>query len=148
MSTNSGSGSGSTPRSAAGPLSNPPRRRGTSRRLRGVHGVPRPVALRSAGAPRDPEAEEALRRSLVRGLPKARRYHDPNRIEISLPPSFFPERGQAPIGLELTRLDQDDTHGGDMQQEGRGHISHVMHPPNPAAVLGAGRKSYSSSPLS
>jgi hypothetical protein len=49
----------------------------------------RPLASRAADVPPDPEAEKALRRSLIAGLPKARRHHDPNQIEICLPPGFL-----------------------------------------------------------
>jgi len=46
--------------------------------------------MRSAGVSRDPAADKAMRRRISLGLPKARRYFDPNQIEICIPPDFLP----------------------------------------------------------
>jgi len=50
----------------------------------------RPLAMRNAGVSRDPDADKAIRRRISLGLPKARRYFDPNQIEICIPPGFLP----------------------------------------------------------
>lgn len=50
----------------------------------------RPIAMRNASVSRDSDADKALRRRISLGLPKVRRYIDPNQIEICIPPGFLP----------------------------------------------------------
>ena len=49
---------------------------------------PRPVTLRPAAATGNQESEKEVRKRLMQGIPKARRWVIRNRIELTLPPEF------------------------------------------------------------
>ncbi|KAG4434221.1 hypothetical protein IFR05_010291 [Cadophora sp. M221] len=49
---------------------------------------PKPVALRPAPATGSQESEKEIRKRLMQGIPKARRWVIRNRIELTLPPEF------------------------------------------------------------
>lgn len=46
------------------------------------------IASDPSGKPAGPELQSAVRRHVMKTLPKSRKPHDPNRIDIYLPPSF------------------------------------------------------------
>jgi len=78
--------------------------------LAGMLGNPTPPSVQDLGRrfkhrfiacdpsenPRGPEAQEAIRRHVIQGLPKTKKIHDPNRIEIYLPPKFLLKIGPRP----------------------------------------------------
>lgn len=134
-------GQNDTSRSAA-PTGEPPsssQGKGARRRQGAV--LLRPIASRSSSVLRDQESDRALRRRVVSGLPKARRYVDPNQIEICLPSDFVSEPALSSIASEqvLTGDNAGRQRNAVVRTPGRTAAAvQSAASPNPVSILGSG----------
>lgn len=101
----------------------------------------RPLLAREPLQAKDPEIERALRQQITQGLPKARRYFDPNRIEIHIPPVYDAaeiraESGSVSSSFERGALEVSLAKPNDVILAARHNYTRL---PNPTSLLGAGR---------